>query len=72
MPFELQQLRAVMDRRPDWHERLNRHVLAIETNIEARPDQCVNEARTLLESVARTLSAEMDLPVAVGQDFQSK
>ena len=58
-----------MDRRPDWRERLDRHVLAIETNIEARPDQCVNEARTLLESVARTLCGEMDLPVVPGQDF---
>ncbi len=69
MAYELQQLRAVMDRRPDWRERRDRHVLAIETNIEARPDQCVNEARTLLESVARTLCAEMDLPVVPGQDF---
>ena len=69
MAFELQQLRAVMDRRPDWKERLDRHVSAIETNIEVRPDQCVNEARTLLESVARTLCAEMGLPVVVGQDF---
>jgi hypothetical protein len=58
-----------MDRRPDWQERLNRHVLAIETNIDARPDQCVAEARTLLEAVARTLCDEMGLAEASGQDF---
>ncbi len=55
--------------RPDWQARLSTHVLAIETNIEARPDQCVAEARTLLEAVARTLCDEMSLTHVNGRDF---
>lgn len=55
--------------RPDWQARLSTHVLAIETNIEARPDQCVAEARTLLEAVARTLCDEMKLTHVNGRDF---
>ncbi len=69
MPYELQQLRAVMDRRPDWKERLDRHVLAIETNIDVRPDQCVAEARTLLEAVGQTLCGEMGLTPPSSKDF---
>jgi len=67
--YQLQQLRAVMVSRPDWQARLSTHVLAIETNIEARPDQCVAEARTLLEAVARTLCDEMNLTHVNGRDF---
>ena len=69
MAYQLQQLRAVMVSRPDWQARLSTHVLAIETNIEARPDQCVAEARTLLEAVARTLCDEMSLTHVNGQNF---
>jgi len=69
MAYQLQQLRAVMDSRPDWQARLCTHVLAIETNIEARPDQCVAEARTLLEAVARTLCEEMGLTHVNGHDY---
>jgi hypothetical protein len=67
--YQLQQLRAVMDSRPDWQARLSTHVLAIETNIEARPDQCVAEARTLLEAVARTLCTEMGLTHVNDHDY---
>jgi hypothetical protein len=67
--YQLQQLRAVMETRPDWQARLSTHILAIETNIEARPDQCVAEARTLLEAVARTLCDEMGLTHVNGRDF---
>ncbi len=67
MPYELQQLRGVMDRRPEWQTRLSAQVAAIEINIEVRPDQCIAEARTLLEAVARTLCAEMGLPDATGK-----
>ena len=69
MAYQLQQLRAVMISRPDWQARLSTHVLAIETNIEARPDQCVAEARTLLEAVARTLCEEMGLTHVDGHDY---
>ena len=69
MAYQLQQLRAVMDSRPDWQARLSTHVLAIETNIEARPDQCIAEARTLLEAVARTLCEEMGLTHVDGHDY---
>ena len=67
MPYELQQLRAVMDQRPDWQSRLSAQVAAIESNIEARPDQSIAEARTLLEAVARTLCEEMGLPDTAGK-----
>jgi hypothetical protein len=69
LAYQLQQLRAVMETRPDWQARLNTHILAIEINIEARPDQCVAEARTLLEAVARTLCEEMNLTHVNGRDF---
>ena len=58
-----------MVNRPDWQARLSTQVLAIETNIEVRPDQCVAEARTLLEAVARTLCAEMGLTHVNDHDY---
>lgn len=72
MPYELQQLRGVMDRRPEWQLRLSSQVAAIETNIEARPDQCIAEARTLLEAVARTLCEDLDLPDTAGKPLSKQ
>ena len=69
MAYQLQQLRAVMDRRPEWRERLETQVLAIELNLEVRPEQCVTEARTLLEAVASTLCEDLRLPDADGHDL---
>ena len=69
MAYQLQQLRAVMDRRPEWRERLDTQVLAIELNLEVHPEQCVAEARTLLEAVASTLCEDLGLPDADGHDL---
>ena len=58
-----------MEQRPDWKLRLSTQVAAIESNIEARPDQCIAEARTLLEAVANTLCDDMQLPNTAGKSL---